>query len=91
MRRKALPLLLAATLALGGYAAFQRVAPMESGARKRKRMKGAIGLFKAIKPAAQVALVAAGVAMVCLGAMRGEADTVLAKAIRLCLECIGIG
>lgn len=57
----------------------------------RKRMKGAIGLFKAIKPAAQVALVAAGVAMVCLGAMRGEADAVLAKAIRLCLECIGIG
>lgn len=34
MRRKALPLLLAATLALGGYAAFQRVASMESGARK---------------------------------------------------------
>ena len=57
----------------------------------RKRVKGAIGLFKAIKPVAQVALVAAGVAMVCLGAMRGEADAVLAKAIRLCLECIGIG
>ena len=34
MRRKALPLLLAATLALGGYAAFQRVASMERGARK---------------------------------------------------------
>ena len=48
-------------------------------------------MFKTIKPAAQVALVAAGVAMVCLGAMRGEADAVLAKAIRLCLECIGIG
>ena len=30
MRRKALPLLLAATLALGGYAAFQRVASKES-------------------------------------------------------------
>lgn len=54
-------------------------------------MKGAIGLFKAIKPAAQVALLAAGVAMVCFGAMRGEADAVFAKAIRLCLECIGIG
>lgn len=48
-------------------------------------------MFKAIKPVAQVALVAAGVAMVYLGAMRGEADAVLAKAIRLCLECIGIG
>ena len=53
--------------------------------------KGAIGLFKAIKPAAQVALLAVGVAMVCFGAMRGEASAVLAKAIRLCLECIGIG
>ena len=34
MLRKALSLLLAATLALGGYAAFQRVASKESGARK---------------------------------------------------------
>ena len=48
-------------------------------------------MFKEIKPVAQVALVAVGVAMVCFGAMRGEADAVLAKAIRLCLECIGIG
>ncbi len=40
MRRKALPLLLAATLALGGYAAFQRVASMESGARKTDSIEG---------------------------------------------------
>ena len=31
------------------------------------------------------------ITMVCFGVMRGEADAVLAKAIRLCLECIGIG
>lgn len=48
-------------------------------------------MFKAIKPVAQVALLIAGVAMVGFGIMRGEADAVLAKAIRLCLECIGIG
>ena len=40
MRRKALPLLLAATLALGGYAAFQQVASKESGARKTDSIEG---------------------------------------------------
>ena len=48
-------------------------------------------MFKAIKPVAQVALLIVGVAMVGFGIMRGEADAGLAKAIRLCLECIGIG
>ncbi|WP_449138379.1 CD1871A family CXXC motif-containing protein [Slackia sp.] len=50
-----------------------------------------VKLFKAIKPVAQVALLIAGIAMVSFGAVRGEAEAVLAKAIRLCLECIGIG
>ena len=40
MRRKALPLLLAATLALGGYAAFQLVASKENGARKTDSIEG---------------------------------------------------
>ena len=53
--------------------------------------KGVVRLFKAIKPVAQVALLIAGIAMVSFGAVRGEAEAVLAKAIRLCLECIGIG
>lgn len=48
-------------------------------------------MFKAVKPVVQVALLIVGIAMVCFGVMRGETDTVLAKAIRLCLECIGIG
>ncbi len=48
-------------------------------------------MFKAVKPMVQVALLIVGIAMVCFGVMLGEADAVLAKAIRLCLECIGIG
>lgn len=48
-------------------------------------------MFKAIKPIAQLTLLVIGITMVCFGVMRGEADAVLAKAIRLCLECIGIG
>ena len=56
-----------------------------------REAKGVVRLSKAIKPVAQVALLIAGMAMVCFGVMRGEADAVLAKAIRLCLECIGIG
>ena len=33
----------------------------------------------------------AGTAMLCFGVWRGEAATVLSKAIKLCLECVGIG
>ncbi|MDY2987241.1 MAG: CD1871A family CXXC motif-containing protein [Peptoniphilus sp.] len=32
-----------------------------------------------------------GVMCIMYGAQRGEVDTVLSKAIRICLECIGIG
>ena len=37
------------------------------------------------------AVLALGAALVCLGIWRGEADTVLRKAVMICMECIGIG
>lgn len=46
---------------------------------------------KKLSPFTGVLLAAAGVAMTVVGFYRGEADTVFAKAIRICLECIGIG
>lgn len=47
---------------------------------KRKRMA-----------ALQLGLLMVGVTFVVYGTLRGEAETVLHKAVRICLECIGIG
>ena len=54
-------------------------------------MKEVMRLSKYTKAISQIVLLIAGVALLYFGAMRGEADLVLGKAIRLCLECIGIG
>ena len=43
------------------------------------------------KALVQSLLLLAGIMMICFGIWRGEADIVLNKAIRLCLECVGIG
>ena len=44
-----------------------------------------------VKKAATQVILLAGAAMLCFGVWRGEAATVLSKAIKLCLECVGIG
>ena len=41
--------------------------------------------------ALSVALVALGIVMMYIGARRGEVLVVLNKAIKVCMECIGIG
>ena len=43
------------------------------------------------KALVQSLLLPAGILMICFGIWRGEAETVLSKAIRLCMECVGIG
>ncbi|WP_288616893.1 CD1871A family CXXC motif-containing protein [uncultured Eubacterium sp.] len=43
------------------------------------------------KKICQLFVLIAGISMVSYGAIRGEAATVLGKAIKLCLECVGIG
>ena len=58
------------------------------GVQKTKRV---MKLSHVQKTAVQIALLAAGTAMLCFGIWRGEASAVLSKAIKLCLECVGIG
>lgn len=41
--------------------------------------------------ALSLALLLAGIALTVAGILRGEARTVLEKAIRICLECMGLG
>ena len=43
------------------------------------------------KTFAQSLLLLSGILRICFGIWRGEAETVLSKAIRLCMECVGIG
>lgn len=39
----------------------------------------------------QILLLLLGTALLCYGISRGEVDTIYGKAVKLCLECVGIG
>ena len=56
-----------------------------------KRGKEVVKLAVKKKALAQLALLLMGGAFILYGALRGEAGIVLAKAIKICLECVGIG
>ncbi len=43
------------------------------------------------KKICQIVLLISGITMMSYGAIRGEAAAVLGKAIKICLECVGIG
>lgn len=55
---------------------------------KKERM---MELVDKKRTAIQVLLLLVGLAMLYFGVQRGETEAVLNKAIRLCLECVGIG
>lgn len=44
-----------------------------------------------MKEKIRYAVLATSVSMIIFGASRGEVATVLKKAVKICLECIGIG
>ena len=46
---------------------------------------------KRVPPFAGIAVATVGALMMALGIYKGEMAEVFAKAIRICLECIGIG
>lgn len=48
-------------------------------------------LLHSKKALLQIALLVCGMVMIYFGINRGEAAMVLNKAVKLCLECVGIG
>lgn len=40
--------------------------------------------------ALRIALLLSGAACICIGILRGECAVILQKAVKICLECIGV-
>ncbi len=54
-------------------------------------MKITSSILMKSEKATQFFLLAAGLVFFLVGILRGEAAVVLSKAIKLCMECVGIG
>ena len=64
---------------------------MSTGQQRQIWSKERSNQFLKNKQILQLVLLAAGIILVTYGIARGEAAVVLSKAIKLCLECVGIG
>mgnify|MGYP004691380575 FL=1 len=64
---------------------------MSTGQQRQIWSKERSNQFLKIKQILQLVLLTAGIILVTYGISRGEAAVVLSKAIKLCLECVGIG
>jgi len=64
---------------------------MSTGQQRQIWAKERSNQFLKSKQILQLILLAAGIILVTYGISRGEAAVVLSKAIKLCLECVGIG
>jgi len=64
---------------------------MSTGQQRQIWSKERSNQFLKSKQILQLILLAAGIILVTYGISRGEAAVVLSKAIKLCLECVGIG
>lgn len=64
---------------------------MSTGQQRQIWSKERSNQFLKSKQILQLVLLAAGIILVTYGVARGEAAVVLSKAIKLCLECVGIG
>lgn len=59
--------------------------------RHNKSRKNVVQVTTKWKATVQISLLFMGAVFITYGVTRGEAGVVLSKAVKICLECVGIG